>query len=184
MKGTTTPRFAIRQATAADGSLLAELGARTFRDAFAADNTPENMEAYLQGAFSPNLQQAELAEEGSVVLIAEAGRDKIGYARLRQGGIPGRITGRLPIEVVRFYSTNEWIGKGVGSALMVACLEEAARLGCDVIWLDVWEHNPRAISFYGKWGFRTVGSQPFRLGEDIQTDLLMQRAVNDNEDAR
>ena len=38
----------IRPATLADAATLTELGARTFRDTFAADNTPENVEAFLE----------------------------------------------------------------------------------------------------------------------------------------
>ena len=38
---------AVRRASAGDASLLAELGARTFAEAFAADNTSEDMDAYL-----------------------------------------------------------------------------------------------------------------------------------------
>jgi hypothetical protein len=54
------PREAVtlRRATAEDATLLAELGARTFRDAFAADNTPDDMAAYLAQAFAPARQAA------------------------------------------------------------------------------------------------------------------------------
>ena len=33
---------------------------------------------------------------------------------------------------------------------MQACLEEVTQMGGDVIWLGVWERNPRAIRFYQK----------------------------------
>lgn len=60
---------------------------------------------------------------------------------------------------------------------MEACLQEAASTGCDEIWLDVWERNERATTFYLRWGFMQVGTKPFRLGDDLQRDLLMVRAV-------
>ena len=43
----TSPAHAvrIRPATLADAATLTELGARTFRDIFAADNTPEDVES-------------------------------------------------------------------------------------------------------------------------------------------
>ena len=41
------------------------------------------------------------------------------------------------------------------------------------MWLGVWERNERAKGFYRKCGFLDVGSQPFILGEDHQTDLVM-----------
>jgi diamine N-acetyltransferase len=171
------PSVRIRTADARDHELLASLGARTFREAFAADNTPEDMSAYLAQAFSPDRQAAELADPGTTFLIAEAEGDPVGYARLKLGPAPDCIQGRRPVEIARFYAVTPWIGRGVGAALMQACLERAGRFGCDVIWLDVWERNLRAIGFYRRWGFVEVGTQAFVLGHDVQNDLLMQRRL-------
>ncbi len=167
----------VRYATAFDNTLLAELGTRTFYDTYATDNTPEHMTAYLAASFSPEKQATELADPASVFLIAEAEGVAVGYAMLREGQPPASITGVTPIEIVRFYARKEWIGQGVGVALMQACLSEAGKRGCDTIWLGVWERNPRACAFYRKWGFVEVGTQHFQLGDDLQHDLLMQRLV-------
>lgn len=167
----------IRHASAADADLLAELGRQTFYDTFAGDNTPENMAAYLAASFSPEKQAAEIAEPGSLFIIAEVQGTAAGYARLREGPTPAAVTGVHPIEIVRIYSSQEWLGQGVGPALMQASLDQARQRGCDTIWLDVWEHNPRGIAFYRKWGFVEAGTQAFQLGDDLQTDLLMQRSV-------
>ncbi len=136
------------------------------------------MSAYLAQAFSPDRQAAELAEPGTTFLIAEAGGDTVGYARLKLGPAPDCIQGFRPVEIARFYAVTTWIGRGVGAALMQACLEQAGRLGCDVIWLDVWERNLRAIGFYRRWGFVEVGTQAFVLGHDVQNDLLMQNRLS------
>ncbi len=172
------PTVHIRTADARDHELLASLGAQTFRDTFAPDNTPEDMSAYLAQAFSPDRQAAELAEPGTTFLIAEAGGDTVGYARLKLGPAPDCIQGIRPVEIARFYAATPWIGRGVGAALMHGCLERAGGFGCDVIWLDVWERNLRAIGFYRRWGFVEVGTQAFVLGHDVQNDLLMQHRLS------
>ena len=41
------------------------------------------------------------------------------------------------------------------------------------IWLGVWEKNLRALSFYRKNGFVAFDKHIFKLGNDIQTDILM-----------
>jgi ribosomal protein S18 acetylase RimI-like enzyme len=41
------------------------------------------------------------------------------------------------------------------------------------MWLGVWERNPRAIAFYLKTGFVSVGSHVFMVGSDPQTDLVL-----------
>ena len=81
------------------------------------------------------------------------------------------------VEIVRIYADMPWIGKGVGPALMQACLDEAQNRGCALIWLGVWEHNPRAQAFYRKWGFEKIGTHTFMLGADPQTDWIMARKI-------
>jgi ribosomal protein S18 acetylase RimI-like enzyme len=56
---------------------------------------------------------------------------------------------------------------------MTATIEHARFSGASVLWLGVWERNPRAIRFYEKCGFRDVGSQIFVLGADRQRDRVM-----------
>jgi len=171
------PIISIRIAGPLDADLLAEIGARTFRRTFARDNTPEDMAAYLAAAFGPALQAAELADPGTTFLIADIGREAVGYARLVRAPAPECIPAGRPIEIRRIYAAEAWLGRGVGAALMRACLGEAERQHCDVIWLDVWERNQRAIAFYQAWRFVQVGTQDFVLGSDVQHDLLMARAV-------
>jgi len=168
----------IRHATPADKQLLAEIGAETFYDIFAAENTPEDMAAYLATSFNPGQQANELADPASMFLIAEHDGEPVGDAHLKMGKAPACIKAGKPAEIARFYARRAWIGKGIGSRLMQACLHEAIGAGCDVIWLDVWERNPRAIAFYQRWGFVEVGTQTFLLGFDLQHDLVMARAVS------
>jgi hypothetical protein len=91
----------IRRATDNDAPLLAELGARTFSDTFAGQNTPEDMAAYLAASFGPELQRAELADPRNIFLIAEDEGVAIGYAHLRAGEPPACVSGSKPIELSR-----------------------------------------------------------------------------------
>lgn len=170
-------RTTIRRASLADAALLAELGARTFSDTFAVDNTPENMAAYLASSFSPTLQAEALSDSSVIFLIAEVDGIAGGYAKMESRDPPSCVTRAHAIEVSRLYVAKEFIGLGVGKALMEACLLEAKAAGADTMWLGVWERNLRAQRFYKKWGFHEVGEQAFRLGEDEQRDLVMERAV-------
>jgi ribosomal protein S18 acetylase RimI-like enzyme len=169
--------FIIRRGNAADADLLAELGARTFSETFAADNTLEDMTAYLASSFSLKKQAEELADPDSLFLIAEADGVAVGYAMLRSGDLEDGITGENPVELVRLYVSRESLGSGLGAALMQACIDEAKERGHQTLWLGVWEHNTRARAFYRKWRFHEVGTHVFQLGNDPQTDLLMQRSI-------
>ncbi len=59
--------------------------------------------------------------------------------------------------------------------LFDAVLVEARAMEALSLWLGVWEHNPRATTFYRKAGFVAVGTHTFLLGQDLQTDVVMVR---------
>ncbi|HKQ54108.1 MAG TPA: GNAT family N-acetyltransferase [Pyrinomonadaceae bacterium] len=171
------PEVQIRCADSSDAELLAELGARTFTETFAAENTPEDMNAYLAEVFTAARLAEELADPKAVFLLAFVEGEAAGYAKLYQGEPPTCVTGESHMELSRLYVLQQWLGGGVGRALMQRCVDEARQSGARVMWLGVWEKNLRAQAFYRKWGFTTVGEQGFQLGADAQTDWVMQRTL-------
>lgn len=167
----------IRRATLDDATLIAELGARTFAKAFAADNRPQDITQYIAENFSTNQIERELADPRSIFLLAHEDERLVGYVKLRHGGMPDFVKSPDPIELMRIYIETDLIGGGYGSALMRACLEVAKEAGYRSIWLGVWKRNTRAIKFYERWGFTKLGTQEFILGEDVQTDVVMGRSL-------
>ena len=169
----------IRIADTSDVEPLAALAARTFRDAFVSDNAADDIQSYIRESFSTERLRDELASADNLfllVFLAEAD-SPVGYAKLRAGTRDASVKGPDPVELERIYVDESAIGRGVGAALMEACLDAARRGGHRTLWLGVWERNARAISFYKRWGFEVVGDHVFRLGADDQTDLIMERPV-------
>ena len=179
MASASKPRddVSIRQAGIDDIDGLAELASRSFQEAFGAQNDPADIDEYLRTTLSRDSLMHQFADARSVFLVAEIpGRDALaGYAKLRLASEHVTVHAENPIEIERIYADNTLIGRGIGAALMRACLQEAVTRDCDVIWLGVWEHNDRAIEFYKRWGFEVTGSHEFLLGSDVQNDLVMAR---------
>lgn len=169
----------IRQAVVNDVVALAALADKAFRHAFAGNSRPEDVDAYVSEAFSTARLGFELSDTRNVFLLACAtDGDIAGYAKLRSGSADDSVAGPQPVEIERLYLDPAAIGRGIGAALMRACLNEAAARQYRTVWLGVWDRNARAISFYERWGFRMVGSHVFRLGADEQTDLILERPVD------
>lgn len=171
------PSLFIRPATVADAALLAGLGRRTFMETFAASNTAEDLRLFLEQTYGEALQALELQESQAWTLIAEAGQEAIGFARLRLGEVPACVTGPDPVELQRIYVVRDWLGQKAGPALLQRCLDEAWALGGRTLWLGVWERNDRALAFYRRHGFEAVGDHPFIVGTDRQRDVIMVRSL-------
>jgi ribosomal protein S18 acetylase RimI-like enzyme len=167
----------IRHATVADAKLLSELALKIFLDTFAAQNGPDDIALHARRSYSVEIQRSELEDSKLTYLIAEMDGKPAGFAMIgepRSESCEGLDT---PVELFRFYVDKDWHGKGVAAPMMDACYEEARARGGRTICLSVWEHNPRAIRFYEKIGYRKAGTQPYLLGTDMQTDWLMMKEV-------
>jgi ribosomal protein S18 acetylase RimI-like enzyme len=165
--------FRVDDATAADAALLAELGARTFHESFAADNDPEDMRRHLESQFAPSIQLAEIGNPAlDTLLVRDAQGAVVAFAQVRSGkktnGVPAGS-----IELWRFYVDKPWHGLGIAHLLMDAAKARGRRRGATTMWLGVWERNARAQAFYRKHGFQKVGSQVFVVGSDPQTDDVL-----------
>ncbi len=161
----------IRRAIPEDAAALAALALKTFVDTFAATNRADDLDAYVREFFGEAQQRREIENPRIVTLLAEVDGAIIAFAQLRPTS--GYAAG--DVEVVRFYVDQAHHGQGIAQMLMDVVLDEAGALGGTKLWLGVWEHNYRAIAFYTKFGFVKVGSHPFILGSDLQTDWEMAR---------
>ena len=167
----------VRPARPADAEMIAILSRQTFYDTFAEFNTKEDMDKFMKESFSMEMLIKEVPAPEHVFLVAQSGDQLEGYAKLSYSKNPPELGDAAAIEIGRLYAAQHTIGKGVGRALMQACLTVAAENKKQLIWLGVWEHNQRAISFYQKFGFEKFGEHDFVLGNDVQRDWLMKRKI-------
>ena len=152
---------------------MAVLAERTFREAFESRNSPENIDLHCARHFGTEIQARELADRGLVTAVAEEAGRLVGYTQLRLAQASDSVRAQRPAELWRIYVSREWQGRGIAQDLMKNALATAVRAGSDCLWLGVWEHNPRAIAFYRKFGFEIVGQHAFMLGNESQRDIIM-----------
>ncbi len=152
----------VRPGQPADAAMLAELGGRLFHDAFARDNTPADMRAYLAqhfteaaagGASSPTppvrcwCSRTTRCPIGWALLVAGTsarGSAAVAPAESSRPGAAGVPVTR-EVEIRRFYVDGRHHGGDAAMTLMLATLARARALGAGELWLAVWERNaPRA----------------------------------------
>ena len=167
----------IRMAKLSDARALANLAEQTFRDTFADTNTAQDMDLHCQNTYGQAIQLAEIKNPEVVTLVAEDSSQLVAYAQVRWAEVEPCVSGSSPGEIHRLYVDRDWHGKGLAPTLMDACLKALKARGSDVAWLGVWEHNPRAMAFYRKFGFEAVGDHVFPVGNDPQRDVIMMRLL-------
>ncbi len=152
---------------------LVQISADTFYETFASSNTAEDMADYLVRHLGHDPLRQELSDSRNYFYLATVDTHTAGYCKLRQSEAPPELAHEQAIELERLYVSARYQSQKVGAALMRHAIDTATASKASVLWLGVWEHNHKAISFYHKWGFTTFGSHGFQLGSDLQTDLLM-----------
>ena len=163
----------IRRATIDDAAALSAFAARVFIETFGDENNPDDLAEHVESTYNFARQSAEIRDEDTATWLIE--RDDgslIAYAQLCRKRVPPCVTGTNPVEIYRFYVDHSAHGTGVARTLMATAFAQARAWGAKIVWLGVWEHNPRAMAFYRKFGFADVGSIDFFVGPDRQTDRV------------
>ena len=163
----------IKKITKEDIEQLQIIGRQTFLETFAAANTEENMQQYLEEGFTVDKLTAELTNPNSEFYFALFDNKVIGYLKINFKAPQTELKDHSALEIERIYVLKEFHGKKVGQILYETAFDIAIKAGASYLWLGVWEENPRAINFYKKNSFFEFDKHIFKLGNDEQTDIMM-----------
>ena len=172
-----TSDLIIRRASKEDTVALADFSRNAFEEAFGAENDPEDMQVYLDTSFSREQLGHELADPETTFLLAYHKDTLVGYAKIQGGSTPDCVHDKEAVQLSRLYVTSACMGRGLGSQLIQACLDESRQQGYETIWLGVWEENIPAQRLYECSGFVRTGAKKFVLGSDIQQDAVYTHAL-------
>jgi GNAT superfamily N-acetyltransferase len=161
---------------------LAAVAAHTFPLACPPSMTPENIAAFIDANLSPARFTEYLADPDRVVLTADDDGRIVGYAMLVPGiiddlDVQRAVWVRPTVELSKMYVLPNNHGAGVSAVLMQNALTHANQMAAKSVWLGVNQQNLRARRFYAKHGFRINGTRTFRVGERIENDYVMVRAL-------
>jgi ribosomal protein S18 acetylase RimI-like enzyme len=167
----------VSKAWVEDVATLQIIGRQTFFETFAASNTEEDMQKYLDDNFTVEKITGELNNPDSHFFIAREDSEAIGYLKVNEGKAQTELQDDLSLEIERIYVLSAFHGKKIGQILYEEALTLARAVNKQSIWLGVWEENPRAIKFYEKNGFVAFDKHIFKMGEDAQTDIMMRKVL-------
>lgn len=181
----TEINYGLRAATAEDLPALCTFAAETFPMACPSYVTAEDIAAHCAKYFTVENMQTHLTQEGHhlhlavdstqeilgyILLIAGDGVDPEGYKQLHHYPALG---------VDKLYVREDQHGAGISSALMRWAEEKARADGFNCLWLATNPQNKRAIRFYEKSGFSTIGRRSYYVGKTFNDDIVLEKPLVD-----
>jgi [ribosomal protein S18]-alanine N-acetyltransferase len=156
--GCSGPRnIVIRPMTMADLDRVVELEHRVF-----------DAEAWTRQMLAGELEQQPASR---YYLVADDNGQVAGYAGLLAAGWQADV-------VTIAVAADRW-GQGIGSALLEALLDEAARRGCREVFLEVRTDNRRAQELYRRHWFTEIGVRKGYYQPSGADALVMRRSLAD-----
>ncbi|MFD3508497.1 GNAT family N-acetyltransferase [Nocardia sp. NPDC058666] len=165
-----------------DAEALSDVAAATFPLACPPEVTPSDIEIFLEQVLSGERFGEYLSDPARTVLKAVEGDEIVGYAMLIAGrpadpDVAAQVSAGEVVELNKMYVLPGHHGSGVAAALMAASVDTARASGAGTVWLGVNQANERAQKFYGKHGFRQVGTKTFLVGSQLHSDFVFERAL-------
>jgi len=170
--------FRIKKVDLHEIDLLADISLSTFTESFYHQNDPSDFEEYAEKSLKPEVLLKEWEDPRSEFYFLYNTENKlIGYFKLNIGINRFQQPVSDHMELQRIYISDKNKSQGAGGYLLSQILHYAKSLKMTTIWLGVWEHNPGAIRFYERNGFKRVGDHHFNLGQSRQLDYILERLV-------
>jgi ribosomal-protein-alanine N-acetyltransferase len=128
-------------------------------------------ELFGDEAWTDTMLWSELAERATRrYLVAADGEEVVGYAGLCAYGADECYVQTIAVAAPAHR-------RGVGTALLTALLDEAARRGCRRVDLEVRADNAAAIALYERFGFTAVGRRRGYYQPSGTDAIVMRREV-------
>ena len=163
----------ITPAGPADTALLVALARHTFIETYGPSADKQNLQRYIDVHFTESAVGRELADPAVSFFLALIGEKPVGFIKLRRDRKPTGIVDKRCLEIERIYVLSEYQGFSVGSELIRMVKSMAVEAGDQVIWLQVWQQNQKAIQFYRQAGFVIFETAGFEFGDEIHQDFLL-----------
>lgn len=129
----------IKKCTREDLRKLQEISYETFNETFKHQNSPENMNAYLERAFNLKQLETELSNSFSQFFFVYYHNEVAGYLKVNINDAQSEEMGDESLEIERIYIKNNFQKHGLGKYLLNKAVEIAQEFNKKKVWLGVWE---------------------------------------------
>ena len=168
----------IRLAKKEDAQFIALLGRVTFTETFGHFfRDPQDLRDYYDRTFTVQKIEDGIEKPNNIFWIAFVDRLPVGYAKLKLHSNSEFIGSTDVCQLQKIYVLKDFLSMGIGFQLQASLLKKAKELNFIDVWLSVLNSNERAISFYQKTGFETIGHHDFQIGKENFEFIAMKKEL-------
>lgn len=170
--------FKIRQASLKDAEMLSHIGVATFVESYTNDIEGAAMMAHCTNEHSRAAYENYLRQEETACWIAVHSQTgaPVGYALNCKPDLPIDLKPN-DIELKRIYVLSKYHGSGTAQTLLTHATAYAKAKHSARLLLGTYEENHRAMAFYIKYGFKTIGTRQFNVGGKIYDDIILAKPL-------
>lgn len=168
------PTITVQRISEKELQPLISISKKTFDDTFRPDNQDDVIDHYLATSFTEGKMISQLNNPNSEFYFAYSDKDVAGYLKINIKDAQTEAMGEDALEIERIYIDRYFQKQGIGKHLYNKAIERAKYHNVNKVWLGVWEHNHNALAFYDKMGFKHTDSHVFQMGDEAQTDFIME----------
>ncbi len=161
---TTMPDTSInyRNAQVADVNKLSILYKQVYIQTYGTTGVSDEFANFIMKQFAPEKLAATINDHPGAIIVAEFQGNLVGVAEIAFDKCCP-VNQIIAPELSKLYILEWFCGKGIGHALIQLAEAFVASKGYPHLWLWVLISNQRAISFYKKENYLTIGQAPFKM---------------------
>jgi ribosomal protein S18 acetylase RimI-like enzyme len=173
-----TFKMEIRIATKVDAGYIALLGRITFTETFGHYFSNKlDLTTYLDSTFSVEKIESSFLKPNNIYWIAFVDRLAVGFAKLKLNSQFEFIESNDVCQLQKIYVLKDFLSLKIGFKMQSMLLKKAQEEGFETIWLSVLNSNQRAINFYTKNEFKSIGHHNFTIGQEDFKFIAMSKQL-------
>ena len=146
-----------------DVQLLSDLSRVSFIESHGSSAAPEVINKYIDEKFNPDVLKEELGNPQNIYHVIYYENEPAGFSKIILNSQHAGIEAKNVTKLERLYLLKEFYGLRLGFDLLQFNIGISRDNNQTGMWLYVWKENARAINFYKKNGFDSIGSYDFML---------------------
>jgi ribosomal protein S18 acetylase RimI-like enzyme len=161
-----------REAEERDAPSLAAVSIEVWLNTYLRDGVSPFFADYVLSEFTAQKFRNAIDDPDLAIWVSDNRMGIDGFVTVCSTATPP-LAGCSPLEITTLYVQPRHQSSGKGVALLRCALDHCRSLGGESAWLKVNAENARAIDFYLRHGFSTIGTTDFVIADKAYENYVM-----------